>query len=97
MKAECVACRVMLETGKQCENCEAEAPFTVWAWEKATNPQVVLAMKKRIAVLEDENKEIVKALIGLGDTIKDTTEFICVMAKRLMALEKIIQEWTGEK
>ena len=97
MKAECVACRVMLETGKQCENCEAEAPFTVWAWEKATNPQVVLAMEKRIAVLEDENKELWKALSGLSSLLKETTVFTRVMAKRLMALEKIIQEWTGEK
>ena len=96
MKAECVACRVKLETGKQCENCEAEAPFTVWAWEKATNPQVVLAMEKRIAVLEDENKELWKALSGLGDIWKNTTA-VGIMTKRLVALEKIIEEWTGEK
>ena len=96
-KAECVACRVRLETGKQCEICEAEAPFTVWAWEKATNPQVVLAMEKRIAVLEDENKELWKALSGLSSLLTETTVFTRVMAKRLMALEKIIEEWTGEK
>ena len=62
MKAECVACRVRLETGKQCDDCEAEAPFTVWAWEKATGPQAVLRLEKRVE-----------------------------------RLEKIIEEWTGEK
>jgi hypothetical protein len=97
VKAECVACRVMLETGKQCDDCEDEKPLTVWAWEKATNPQVVLAMRERIAVLEDENKELWKELSGLSSLLKETTVFTRVMVKRLMALEKIIQEWTGEK
>ena len=52
VKTECVACRVKLETRKQCDDCEDEAPFTVDAWEKATDPQVVLRLEKRVERLE---------------------------------------------
>lgn len=52
--------------------------------------------QRRVAALEDENAEIIKALYGLRDILKDINGVNRLVGNRLKELERIVDERTGD-
>lgn len=105
----CQHCGVQKATLKRgaevvCTECFNEpTPPKPGEWDRVINPVYILALEKRIKVLEEDAKEYVKALYGLGDILRDmnkvdvlTDERFSALEKRIAELERITRERTAD-
>lgn len=81
--------------GQWCGDC-VPSRIIILQEMKPEKPEPFRDIWQRVAALEDENKELIKALYGLGDILRDMNKLERITGARLDALERIINERTAD-